>query len=184
MCMFFVCVCLCLTYTLVIFHLIARRTNTSERSIHVLTSSRRTSAGQTQALVDICENTTLCKSKIAYSCRLYTYTYPTMLLLYYSFTFNHWLTNTVLPIWRILITLMAETLEWTKFVDTLSIPAHLALEGTALIYVCMNMKNERIRTLKILLCKHIYRKKKTCTWVIPMQSLLCVSSKPGKHRQL
>lgn len=46
---------------------------------------------------------------------------------------------------------MAETLEGTESVDTLSVPAHLALEGAALIYVCMNMKITRIRTLKAFL---------------------------------
>lgn len=51
----FVPVCLCLTYTLVIFRLIARRTDTSEGSIHILTSSWRTSARQTQTLINICE---------------------------------------------------------------------------------------------------------------------------------
>lgn len=83
-------------YTLVILHLIARRADTSERSIQILTSSRRASAGQTQTLIDI---------------------------------------NTVFPILSILITLMAETLERTESIDTLSVPAHLALEGAALIYV-------------------------------------------------
>lgn len=59
-------------------------------------------------------------------------------------------TNTVLPIRRILITLMTEALERTKSVDTLSVPAHLALEGTALIYVCeVNIK--RIRTFQTFL---------------------------------
>lgn len=49
------CVCLCLTYTLVILDLIARRTDTPEESIHILTSSRRTDAGQTETLIGICE---------------------------------------------------------------------------------------------------------------------------------
>lgn len=46
---------------------------------------------------------------------------------------------------------MAETLEGTKTVDALSIPAHLALEGTALVYVCMDMNIEKIRALKAFL---------------------------------
>lgn len=40
---------------------------------------------------------------------------------------------------------MAKTLERAKSIDTPSIPAHLALEGTALIYVC-KINIERIRT--------------------------------------
>lgn len=83
-------------YALVILHLIARRADTSERSVQILTSSRRASAGQTHTLIDI---------------------------------------DTVFPIRSILITLMAETLEGTESIDTLSVPAHLALEGTALVYV-------------------------------------------------
>lgn len=59
-------------------------------------------------------------------------------------------TNTVLPIRRILITLMTETLEGTKSVDALSIPAHLALVGAALIYVC-EINIERIRTFQTFL---------------------------------
>lgn len=50
----FVYVCLCLTYTLVILHLIARGADTSEGSIQILTSSRRAGAGQTHTLIDIC----------------------------------------------------------------------------------------------------------------------------------
>lgn len=83
-------------YALVILHLIARRADTSEGSIKILTSSWRASAGVTHTLIDI---------------------------------------NTILPIRRILITLITETLEGTKSVDTLSVPAHLALEGAALIYI-------------------------------------------------
>lgn len=45
-------------------------------------------------------------------------------------------TGTVLPIRRVLITLVAETLEGTESVDTLTVPAHLALDGAALVYVC------------------------------------------------
>lgn len=58
------CVCggvgLCLTYTLVIFHLIANRADTSERSIQILTSSRRAGARQTHTLIDICEKMGQC----------------------------------------------------------------------------------------------------------------------------
>lgn len=50
-----VCVCSCLTYTLVILHFISRRTDTPEGSIQILTGSRRTGARQTHTLVDICE---------------------------------------------------------------------------------------------------------------------------------
>lgn len=37
---------------------------------------------------------------------------------------------------------MAETLEGAESVDTLSVPAHLALEGAALIYVCRVEREE------------------------------------------
>lgn len=65
---------------------------------------------------------------------------------YFSGIFNDWLTNTVLPILSVLITLVAETLERAEAVDTLSVPAHLALEGAALIYVCKE-NTGRISTL-------------------------------------
>lgn len=45
----------------------------------------------------------------------------------------------------VLITLMAEALEGTEPIDTLSVPAHLALESAALIYVC-KVNIEKIRT--------------------------------------
>lgn len=43
--------------------------------------------------------------------------------------------NTVLPVWSVFVTFMAETLEGAKSIDTLSIPTHLTLESAALIYV-------------------------------------------------
>ncbi len=51
---------------------------------------------------------------------------------------------------------MAETLEGTKSIDTLTITAHLALEGAALIYVC---KVKTLRRLGIFLkVPHIQNK--------------------------
>lgn len=137
-----VCVCLCLTYTLVILHLIARRADASKRSVQILTSSWRASAGQTHTLINICEK----REKSENVCFCQTDCTVWKSCSYFSCIINNSLTDTVFPIWSILITLMAETLEGTKSIDTLSIPAHLALEGTALIYVCkVNIK--RIRTL-------------------------------------
>lgn len=45
-------------------------------------------------------------------------------------------TATVLPIRSVLVTLEAEALEGTLSVDTMAVPAHLALENAALVYVC------------------------------------------------
>lgn len=50
----YVCLCLSLTYTLVVLHLVAWRTDTSEGPIQILTSSWRAGAGQTHTLVDVC----------------------------------------------------------------------------------------------------------------------------------
>lgn len=50
----YVCLRLSLTNTLVVLHLVAWRTDTSEGPIQILTSSWRASAGQTHTLVDVC----------------------------------------------------------------------------------------------------------------------------------
>lgn len=46
------------------------------------------------------------------------------------------LTEAVLPVQSVLVTIVAEALEGAQSVDALSVPAHLALEGAALIDVC------------------------------------------------
>ncbi|TNN89341.1 hypothetical protein EYF80_000629 [Liparis tanakae] len=49
----------------------------------------------------------------------------------------------------ILIALMAETLEGAQSVDTLPVPAHLALEGTALIDVCKALPREQQQEARV-----------------------------------
>lgn len=49
-----VCVCVSLTYALVVLHLVAWRTDASEGSVQILTGSWRAGARQTHAFVDIC----------------------------------------------------------------------------------------------------------------------------------
>lgn len=88
------------------------------------------------------------------------------------------LTDAVLPVRSVLVTIVAEALEGAQSVDTLSVPAHLALEGAALIDVCkVNPENVSVPSR---LGPSLGRRAAS----LPMQSLLCVSSKPGKQRQL
>lgn len=122
--------------------------------------------------------------------------YPTLPLQCHTITFNGSLTDTVLPIWSILITLMAETLEGTESIDTLSVPAHLALEGTALIYVCMNINTDRLRTHKAFLWfwipinkpiskgKEIYLCRNSCfswhqSWLV--SNVLCYTARVQRY---
>lgn len=44
-------------------------------------------------------------------------------------------TNAVLPVCRVLVALVAEALEGSQSVDALPVPAHLPLEGAALVDV-------------------------------------------------
>lgn len=46
------------------------------------------------------------------------------------------LTQAVLLVGRVLVTLVAEALEGAQAVDALPVPAHLPLEGAALVHVC------------------------------------------------
>lgn len=123
-----------LTYTLVILHLIARWADTSEGSIQILTSARRAGAGQTHAFIDICgewDHVETCVSICA--CQKKKTVLHQNLEVIHSFMRR---TATVLPIRSVLVTLEAEALEGTLSVDTMSVPAHLALENAALVYVC------------------------------------------------
>lgn len=45
----------------------------------------------------------------------------------------HTRTNAVLPVCRVLVALVAEALEGAQSVDALTVPAHLPLEGAALV---------------------------------------------------
>lgn len=94
-----------------------------------------------------------------------------------SFIFR--LTDAVLPVGSVLVTLVAEALEGAQPVDTLSVPAHLALESAALIDVCEVNPAPNVSTSPAR-----SKPSRQRAALLPMQSLLCVSSKPGKQRQL
>lgn len=122
---FMVCACLSLTNALVVLHLVARRTDASEGSVQILTGSWRAGARQTHTLVDICgkrdhvkQNNKTDSNSVLFQTR----------------------TNAVLSICRVLVALVAEALEGAQAVDALSVPAHLPLEGAALVNVWWGSK--------------------------------------------
>lgn len=116
----------CLTDTLVILHLVAGRADAPEGPIQVLTGSRRAGTREAHALVDIC--VTRDQLETVFSTCAYVQN------LFCSFRFRP--TDAVLLVHGVLVTLVAEALEEAQSVDTLSVPAHLALESAALVDVC------------------------------------------------
>lgn len=95
----------------------------------------------------------------------------------YSFIFR--LTDAVLPVGGVLVALVAEALEGAQSVDALAVPAHLALQSAALVDVCEVNQAANVSTFPTR--PESSRRRAP---LLPMQSLLCVSSKPGKQRQL
>lgn len=89
------------------------------------------------------------------------------------------LTHAVLLIGRVLVALVAEALEGAQSVDALAVPAHLALQGAALVNVCEGQTPSATSPASPRPAPP-----PGAAPVSPMQSLLCVSSKPGKQRQL